>query len=520
MKRLLTLSLFLCISYLTFSQNHYIEVHPNGRVSSLLMTTQEYDSWKTNYDYSDQTKREALFQDIYQKFEDDFDFIFLILKETTLPANMPTGELIQVSNSIEGIGLNDFDYSTDYGSAGQLQSVIHLGRFNYMRLGPSLHELMHNWGNFGITTHAMFDFGTNLSSFEFIPHWGFTGGSTKGQLGGFKQSSLIENGNNNYTVDAFGGFANGGNSVPYNEMELYLMGMISISQVSNFDVFKSITTQIDNNNGTYSFTAAERETFTPNSIVNQLGQRVPNSNTAQKDFKALAVVLTDVALTENEWNQIDNDIIQFSKIGADDQASIYNFWEATNELGTITFGNLSASVIDTSQQNILVNSIEVQGQNNASTVIINENLQMEATVLPANATNSNLDWSVTNGTGQATISNTGLLSANSLGNVTVKASAQDGSGIFGEKSITISETIGLDKFKTAALQIYPNPTKNHIHINANIQDIKILDMLGKEIKNYKVEYSDEKTSIYFDAITSGVYFIKYQSEFAQKFIVE
>ena len=98
-------------------------------------------------------------------------------------------------------------------------------------------------------------------------------------MGGFKQSSLIENGNNNYTVDAFGGFANGGNSVPYNEMELYLMGMISISQVSNFDVFKSITTQIDNDNGTYSFTAAERETFTPNSIVNRLGQRVPNSNT-------------------------------------------------------------------------------------------------------------------------------------------------------------------------------------------------------------------------------------------------
>ncbi|MDA9898055.1 hypothetical protein N9D69_00610 [Flavobacteriales bacterium] len=139
MKRLLTLSLFLCITYLTFSQNHYIEVHPNGRVSSLLMTTQEYDSWKTNYDYSDQTKREALFQDIYQKFEDDFDFIFLILKETTLHANMPTGELIQVSNSTEGIGLNDFNSTSDYGSAGQLQSVIHLGRFNYMRLGPSLH---------------------------------------------------------------------------------------------------------------------------------------------------------------------------------------------------------------------------------------------------------------------------------------------------------------------------------------------------------------------------------------------
>ena len=520
MKRLLTLSLFLCITYLTFSQNHYIEVHPNGRVSSLLMTTQEYDSWKTNYDYSDQTKREALFQDIYQKFEDDFDFIFLILKETTLPANMPTGELIQVSNSTEGIGLNDFNSTSDYGSADQLQSVIHLGRFNYMRLGPSLHELMHNWGNFAINTHALFEFGTDLNSFDFIPHWGFTGGSTKGQLGGFKQSSLIENGNNNYTVDAFGGFANGGNSVPYNEMELYLMGMIPITQVSNFDVFKSITTQTDNTNGTYSFTAAERETFTPNSIVNQLGQRVPNSNTAQKNFKALAVVLTDVALTENEWNQIDNDIVQFSKIGADDQASIYNFWEATNQLGTIDFGNLSQSVIDTSQQDVLVTSIEVQGINNISNVIINNSLEMVANVLPANATNSNVTWSVINGTGSATISPTGLLSANTQGIVTVKATAQDGTNIFGEKEITISQIIGVEDYNKALLKVYPNPAKNHIHINANAKNIKIFDVLGKQLEDYTIEYNDNKTSIYFEKINTGIYIINYHSELTQKFIIE
>lgn len=106
---------FFFTSLLLFAQTHYIEVHPNGRVSSLLMSQQKYESWKTNYDYSDDSIREALFQDIYQKFEDDFDFIFLTLKEQTLTPNMPTGELIQVSNSVEGTGMNDFDQTANYG---------------------------------------------------------------------------------------------------------------------------------------------------------------------------------------------------------------------------------------------------------------------------------------------------------------------------------------------------------------------------------------------------------------------
>ncbi|MGC6491109.1 MAG: T9SS type A sorting domain-containing protein [Flavobacteriales bacterium] len=377
----------ISLSYYSFSQTHVIDIHPEGRVSSLLMTPQEYESWVANYDYGDQEKREDLFQDIYQKFEDDFDFIFLILKETNLPPNMPTGELKQVSNSIQGIGLNDFNDCSNYGSEEKLQSVIHLARFNYMLLGPSLHELMHNWGNFGITTHQLYQTGTGLNSFEFIPHWGFSGGSSKGQLGGFNQSTLVENGNNNYTVDAFGGFANGGNSVPFNEMELYLMGMIPLNQVSDFDVFKNITTNIDNN-GTKNFTASERITYTSSLISSELGERIPNSINSQKDFKALAIVLTDSALTDDEWTQVDNDIVQFSHIGAD-QSSIYNFWEATNGLGTITFGNLFESVIDTSvidtTDNTPNDSTTIDSTTIDSTVFIN-NLDIKNSYIYPNPT--------------------------------------------------------------------------------------------------------------------------------------
>ncbi len=59
---------------------------------------------------------------------------------------------------------------------------------------------------------------------------------------------------------------------------------------------------------------------------------------------------------------------------------------------------------------------------------------MSAAVLPSNAANKTVTWSVANGTGQATISSTGLLKAVSNGTVTVKATANDGSGVYGTLS--------------------------------------------------------------------------------------
>ena len=102
------------------------------------------------------------------------------------------------------------NYSKQTIDSSDLRAVSKTLKSNYLTQGPALHELMHNWGNYALQT-------TNNA------HWGFTGGSGWGQLGGFKQSTLIENGNNSYTVNSFGEVANGGNSVKYNELELYLM---------------------------------------------------------------------------------------------------------------------------------------------------------------------------------------------------------------------------------------------------------------------------------------------------------
>ncbi|CAL2089701.1 conserved protein of unknown function precursor containing a T9SS type A C-terminal secretion signal [Tenacibaculum sp. 190524A02b] len=360
-KTLLFLMLQLAFITIAKAQTYPIEIHANNRVASLQMPVSEYNSWKVDDGFGTRAVREALFKDIYSKFNDDFDFIFLVLNEEKKPDNLPFGRLIKVSNDIEGLGMNKYNNGSRYGSSGKLKSVMQLTQINFLRNGPSLHELMHNWGNFGIETHAVQSAGTNLTSTRYIPHWGFTGGNTKGQLGGFKQSTLVDKGNGAYSVESFGQNANGGNSVPFNELELYLMGMIPASEVTNFDVFTNITS-VAVNNGVFDFEASNRTTFTPALLESEMGKRVPSSTTSQKEFKLLVIALTDEPLTTAQWNLLDDHAEKFGRKGSDGTSS-YNFWEATNGKGSMEIANL--------QNSVKVLSVEDTVLNNAITIYPN-----------------------------------------------------------------------------------------------------------------------------------------------------
>jgi len=316
------------------------ELHSNNRVSSLLMTESEYINWVSNDGFSDDGIRLPLINDVYNKFSDKYDFIFFVLNEPSIPSSLfYYGKLIGVSNNVQGIGSNSYDYTSDYGSSGKLKAVMQLTGLEYLKYGPALHELAHQWANYALPTHSVDNVGSNLTSYPYWGHWGYTGGSTKGQLGGFKQSSLIENGDNSYTVDSFGPFANGGNGIPFNELELYLMGMLPISSVTPFDMFTDITSlAVDNLTYDFTFTATTRTTYTPESLESLLGARVPSIDNSQKDFKLLIVVITDSPLSDDEWNRVDATAEWFSK-KEDDGTSLYNFWEATNGVGSITIEN-------------------------------------------------------------------------------------------------------------------------------------------------------------------------------------
>lgn len=97
------------------------------------------------------------------------------------------------------------------------------------------------------------------------------------------------------------------------------------------------------------------------------------------------------------------------------------------------------------EKNIKVSAINVTGQGGVTTITTDGGqLEMLATVLPANASNQSVIWSVDN-TNVATINSSGLLIAVSNGTVTVTAKSKDGSNVEGTATITISNQVVVDK---------------------------------------------------------------------------
>ncbi len=328
---------------LTITANMYayqvsdsLYIGPSDRVANLIMSSTDYDDWIAKDGFQTSSKPREITQYLYRYFKDDFDCIMLITKESERPATIGYyGINMAISNDVQGIGLSTYNRAYYYGSDGKLMSLMYLPYVDAIKLGPTLHEFCHCWANFAIPTVVS-------------GHWGICGGNTKGQLGGFEQSTLQTNvdGNaNKYSVGSFGTNANGGNGVPYNEMELYLMGMLPIDEVQEFDAFLDVPTESfmldSNDNSRIVFTAGKRIHYTPESIIDSLGIRVPSYRDSKKSFRTLFVILSKSPLTESEWEEYDNNIGWFCQTSDDNIPWLYNFWEATRGVGSINPNNLS-----------------------------------------------------------------------------------------------------------------------------------------------------------------------------------
>lgn len=90
-------------------------------------------------------------------------------------------------------------------------------------------------------------------------------------------------------------------------------------------------------------------------------------------------------------------------------------------------------------QSTPVETVSVVGRGGTSAVRLGDELAMRATVLPANATNKGVTWSVEDGTGKATIRVDGVLVPTQAGEVTVKATSQGTPAVSGEFKVTIVE---------------------------------------------------------------------------------
>ena len=161
-----------------------------------------------------------------------------------------------------------------------------------------------------------------------------------------------------------------------------------------------------------------------------------------------------------------------------------------------------------------VEEIIVAGAGGAATITtFGGTLQMGATVVPANATDPSVTWSVDN-EAVATIDTEGLLTAVANGVVTVTATANDGSGVSGDLAVTVSNQdqtgIGSADLLSKGLSIYPNPAGKVMNIRSSVEVamISIIDVTGHAVRI--LENPGRESSISLEEIPAGVYILKIQ----------
>jgi len=216
-----------------------------------------------------------------------------------------------------------------------------------------------------------------------------------------------------------------------------------------------LVTAVSNGTVTARATANDGSGIVGSIVITISGQVIPVTGITVTGASGATTITSDngtLQLTANVTPaDATNKTVTWSILNGTGQATINSTGLVTAvSNGTVTAratandgsGIVGSLVITISSQVIPVTGITVTGTGGSS-VISSDNgtLQLTATVLPADATNRTVTWSIVNGTGQATISSTGLVMALANGTVTARATATDGSGVVGSLVITIGGQI-------------------------------------------------------------------------------
>lgn len=313
-------------------------VHDSGRVANLVVPPVVASELATGTDSAFARHVQWLTVRLYNHLRDSFDFVILVSDQDSLPSGAAYfGISIPVKNDTRGLGQPVFDNGSNYGARGKLQQVIHLTKKDALLGGPSLHEIMHRWANY------LSSINTQTGGSDYA-HWGFSG--VGGQLGGWAPGTLVSLGNGRYSASSgrpgdssFGTYANGGNSLPFAKLELYLMGLIPASEVPDIQIAQNPSWNRDE-----TFNATGFTTVTPGQIVKVDGARIPDYTSSAKVFRALYVVISPVPVVGARLDSFASDVQKFSHAGAD-SSSLFNFWEATGGRAQIEMGGLQNEIV-------------------------------------------------------------------------------------------------------------------------------------------------------------------------------
>ncbi len=137
-------------------------------------------------------------------------------------------------------------------------------------------------------------------------------------------------------------------------------------------------------------------------------------------------------------------------------------------------------------------------------------IQLFVEVLPENAVNKSVSWSISSGSEYATVSDSGLVKAIADGQVIVVATANDGSQVTGQVTVfIINQESDVICIPNSNITFYPNPVDNMLFVDHaySIRKIELVGMNGKVLTTIKND-SKNNLSINTSGLIGGIYILK------------
>lgn len=161
---------------------------------------------------------------------------------------------------------------------------------------------------------------------------------------------------------------------------------------------------------------------------------------------------------------------------------------------------------------VLAESITITSDTSVDSVAIGSNLSLYAAMLPENATDKSISWSLASSvdSSYASINNAGVVTGIAAGKVTVVATANDGSDITGTFEINVYLPVGISDIEELNTLIYPNPTTSELNVETGINNCNytIYNLMGQPVitgdfsGNTTVNVTELKLGVYFMEVST------------------